>query len=63
MLYVKQKIGDLSFIVADTDDNSEEVCSYEKLKHCVTDIGLEIVGTTLNSDGEFKVHCLSLIHI
>lgn len=57
MLYVKQKIEDLLFIIADTDDNSDEVCSYEKLKHCVIDIGLEIVGTTLDSDGKFKVHC------
>lgn len=57
MLYIKQKIGYNRFIVADTDDNSEELCTYEKLKYCILDVGLEIKGVDVNSENCITVHC------
>lgn len=57
MLYIKQKIGYNRYIVADTDDNSEEICTYEKLKYCVLDVGLEIKGVVVNSENCITVHC------
>lgn len=57
MLYIKQKIGYNRYIVADTDDNSEELCTYEKLKYCVLNVGLKIEGVTIDSMGCITVHC------
>lgn len=57
MLYIKQKIGYNRFIVADTDDNSEELCTYEKLKYCVLNVGLKIEGVTIDSMNCITVHC------
>ena len=57
MLYIKQKIGYNRFIVADTDDNSEELCTYEKLKYCVLNVGLKIKGVTIDSMNCITVHC------
>ena len=57
MLYIKQKIGYNRFIVADTDDNSEELCTYEKLKYCVLNVGLKIEGVTIDSMDCITVHC------
>lgn len=57
MLYIKQKIGYNRYIVADTDDNSEEICTYEKLKYCVLDVGLKIEGVTVDSENCITVHC------
>lgn len=57
MLYIRQKINNQNFIVADTDDNIEEICSFDKLKHYVVDLGLEITGAMLQSDGTFTVNC------
>ena len=56
MLYIKQKIGYNRYIVADTDDNSEELCTYEKLKYCVLDVGLKIEGVTVDSENCITVH-------
>lgn len=57
MLYIKQKIGYNRYIVADTDDNSEELCTYEKLKYCVLDVGLKIEGVTVDSENCITIHC------
>lgn len=57
MLYIKQKIGYNRFIVADTDDNSEELCTYEKLKYCILNVGLKIKGVTIDSMNCITVHC------
>lgn len=46
MLYVQQKISEQNFIVADTDDDTEEMTTCKELKHCVIDLGVEVLGTT-----------------
>lgn len=40
MLYVQQKISEQNFIVADTDDDTEEMTTCKELKHCVIDLGV-----------------------
>lgn len=40
MLYVQQKISEQNFIVADTDDNTEELTTRKELKHCVINLGV-----------------------
>lgn len=57
MLYVQQKISEQNFIVADTDDNTEELTTRKELKHCVIDLGVEVSGATLSSDNLFNIHC------
>lgn len=57
MLYVQQKISEQNFIVADTDDDTEEMTTCKELKHCVIDLGVEVLGTTLSTDNLFNIHC------
>lgn len=57
MLYIKQKISEQNFIVADTDDNTEEMTTCKELKHCVIDLGVEVLGATLSTDNLFNIHC------
>lgn len=57
MLYIMQKIGINKFIVADTDDNSEELCTYDKLKYYITDLGIEIKGAEVYFDNYVLTHC------
>lgn len=61
MFYVKRKVSENEYIVADTNDGSEELVDFNQLAIYVTDLGIEILGVTCYPDKMVNVHCYSYL--
>lgn len=55
MLYIKEQVGLNSYLVHDTDDNSDEVAITGDIYNCITKLNINIEGAYIDNHSNFQI--------